>query len=144
MPERPRQRLAQLPLDEHLDFGSGRLEQRTGYVETRLELLDGLAEWTHLKSVIRVDSGREMQGQTVRQTRYCLSHLAAVPAAFNRYVRQHWSIENRLHWTLAVVFREDRQRVRQENGPLNRATARKLALQGARPARRRTQLEEST
>lgn len=37
--------------------------------------------------------------------------------------------QNQLHWKLDVVFREDRQRTRLDNGPLNLATARKLALQ---------------
>ena len=58
-----------------------------------------------------------------------LSSLAVPPADFNRFIRQHWRIENSLHWQLDVVFREDRQRTRLDNGPLNLATARKLALQ---------------
>ena len=98
-------------------------------METQLELLDGLADWGHLRSIVRVDASREINGQTTTQTRYYLSSLAAPPTDFNRYIRQHWQIENRLHWKLDVVFREDRQRTRLDNGPLNLATARKLALQ---------------
>ena len=124
-----RARLDQVPMAQEWDFGAGRIEHRTCYVENRLDLLDGLAEWTHLKSVIRVDASREINGQTVRQTRYYLSSLEASAADFNRYIRQHWHIENRLHWRLDVVFREDRQRVRCQNGPLNMTTARKMALQ---------------
>ena len=122
-------RLGQLPEQEELDFGSGRIERRRCTVETRLELLDGLADWGHLRSIVRVDASREINGQTTTQTRYYLSSLVAPPTDFNRYIRQHWHIENRLHWKLDVVFREDRQRTRLDNGPLNLATARKLALQ---------------
>ncbi len=122
-------RLAQLEVAEHLDFGSGRLERRTCRVETRLELLDALADWPGVRSVIRVDASREIAGRRVEQTRYYVSSLVAGAAEFNHYIRQHWSIENRLHWHLDVVFREDRQRVRTQNGPLNMATARKMALQ---------------
>ena len=122
-------RLDQLPSVEEVDFGSGRLERRRCTVETRLELLDGLADWGHLRSLVRVDASREINGQTTTQTRYYLSSLAVSPTDFNRYIRQHWRIENRLHWKLDVVFREDRQRTRLDNGPLNLATARKLALQ---------------
>ncbi len=121
--------MAQVQVADAWDFGAGRIEQRTCYVETRLERLDGLAHWRHLKSVIRVDARREIKGQIVRQTRYYLSRLAASAADFNRFIRQHWHIENRLHWRLDVVFREDQQRVRCQNGPLNMATARKIALQ---------------
>jgi predicted transposase YbfD/YdcC len=123
------QRLGQLPAVEEVDFGSGRLERRRCTVETRLELLDGLADWGHLRSLVRVDASREINGHTTTQTRYYLSSLVAPPTDFNRYIRQHWHIENRLHWKLDVVFREDRQRTRLDNGPLNLATARKLALQ---------------
>lgn len=122
-------RLGQLPVIEEIDFGSGRIERRRCTVETQLELLDGLADWGHLRSMVRVDASREINGQTTTQTRYYLSSLAAPPTDFNRYIRQHWQIENRLHWKLDVVFREDRQRTRLDNGPLNLATARKLALQ---------------
>ena len=122
-------RLGQLPVIEELDFGSGRIERRRCTVETQLELLDGLADWGHLRSIVRVDASREINGQTTTQTRYYLSSLAALPTDFNRYICQHWQIENRLHWKRDVVFREDRQRTRLDNGPLNLATARKLALQ---------------
>lgn len=124
-----RPRLAQLEMAEHLDFGSGRLERRTCRVETRLDLLDALADWPGLQSVIRVDASREIDGRRVEQTRYYVSSLVAGAAEFNHYIRQHWSIENQLHWRLDVVFQEDQQRVRCQQGPLNMATARKMALQ---------------
>ena len=123
------QRLGQLPAAHDVDFGSGRIEQRRVQVETNLALLDGLADWGHLRSVVRVDASREINGRVTTQTRYYLSSLHAAAADFNGYVRRHWRIENRLHWQLDVVFREDRQRTRCDNGPLNLATARKLALQ---------------
>ena len=122
-------RLGQLPVVEGLDFGSGRIEHRRCYVETHLDLLNGLAKWSHLRSVVRVDASREMDGQTTTQTCYYLSSLVAPPADFNRFIRQHWRIGNSLHWQLDVVFRERRQRTRLDNGPLNLATARRLALQ---------------
>jgi len=79
--------------------------------------------------MVRVDAGRKINGQTTTQTRYYLSRLTAPPADFNRYIRPHWQIENRLHWKPDVVFREDRQRTRLDDGPLNLVTARQLVLQ---------------
>jgi predicted transposase YbfD/YdcC len=43
-------------------------------------------------------------------------------------VRSHWAIENRLHWVLDVVFDEDRNRTRKDNGPENLAILRRFAL----------------
>ena len=46
-----------------------------------------------------------------------------------RDVRGHWGIENNLHWTLDVVFREDDCRVLKGNAPENLNTLRKIALE---------------
>ena len=43
-------------------------------------------------------------------------------------VRKHWSIENSLHWTLDVTFREDESRIRTESSPENFAIMRHIAL----------------
>ena len=118
-----------LPAYEWVDFGSGRIEKRRCCVESRLELLDGLADWPNLRSLVMVESQREKNGRTTAETRFYLSSSVATPAEFNRLVRSHWSVENRLHWRLDVVFREDMSRTRQGNAPQNMATARKIALQ---------------
>jgi predicted transposase YbfD/YdcC len=47
----------------------------------------------------------------------------------NKLVRNHWGIENKLHWMMDVVFSEDRSRTRKGNAPENMATLRKVALQ---------------
>jgi predicted transposase YbfD/YdcC len=43
--------------------------------------------------------------------------------------REHWGIENHLHWQLDVTFKEDAFRARVDNAPLNLSTMRKFALQ---------------
>ena len=55
---------------------------------------------------------------------------------FYRVVRAHWGVENRLHWVLDVVFREDLARFRTGDGPQNMAIIRHTALNllsGAKP-----------
>ncbi len=118
-----------LQMDEWVDFGSGRIETRRSYVEQNIILLDSLAAWPQLKSVVMVESQREKDGKLTQEKRFYLSSLGAWAAIFNRLVRNHWSIENRLHWRLDVVFREDSSRMRKGNAPQNMATARKIALQ---------------
>ena len=118
-----------LPVDEWIDFGSGRIEQRTCYVESHLALLDDLSEWKHLRSIVMVEASREKDGKTTSESRFYLSSLKASAKEFNQLVRNHWSIENQLHWTLDVVFKEDISRTKTGNAAENMATARKLALQ---------------
>ncbi|MEM8908669.1 MAG: ISAs1 family transposase, partial [Bacteroidota bacterium] len=63
------------------------------------------------------------------QTRFYISSKEDNATYFGICTRNHWSIENQLHWYLDVVFNEDRQRVRKDNAPDNMATTRKMALQ---------------
>lgn len=86
--------------------------------------------WTQLKTVVKVDSIREVKDKKQRQTRYYLSsEEISSPAYYNSLVRGHWSIENQLHWHLDVTFREDNSRARSGNAQLNLNILRKLALQ---------------
>lgn len=119
----------QLPYYKDVDFGSGRIETRTCYVENKLCLYDDLASWTHLKSIIMVESKRESKGESTTEYRFYLSSLMATPEDFNKWVRGHWSIENGLHWQLDITFSEDVQRTKTGNATENFATLPKLALQ---------------
>jgi predicted transposase YbfD/YdcC len=89
-----------------------------------------------LAMVGRVETEVERNGEIERQTRYyvCSTRLSA--EMFARVVRGHWGIENRLHWMLDVVFREDLARLRSGNAPQNMAIIRHVAmnlLSNARP-----------
>jgi len=52
-------------------------------------------------------------------------------------IRQHWDIENKLHWSLDVTFNEDRCRIRKDQAPENVAAVRHIALNLLRQERRR-------
>ena len=43
-------------------------------------------------------------------------------------IRQHWTIENGLHWVLDVTFREDDSRIRDRIAARNLAILRKIAI----------------
>lgn len=115
--------------DQWVDFGSGRIESRTAYVCDRLELPDDLAARPAIKVVVMVEARREKNGKVQQETRFYLSSLTANVATFNRLVRNHWGIENNLHWMLDIVFDEDRSLTRMGNAAENLATLRKTALQ---------------
>ncbi|HET8829167.1 MAG TPA: ISAs1 family transposase [Pelobium sp.] len=47
---------------------------------------------------------------------------------FNQYIRMHWGVENKLHWSLDMIFNEDRQRKRTKNSANNFSYIRKIGL----------------
>lgn len=118
-----------MPSDQSVDFGSGRIETRTCYVTTRTDLLEETTAWKNIEAVIMVHARREIETKTEEEYRFYLSDLAESPAYFNQKVREHWGIENQLHWQLDVSFSEDGCRTNTKNGAENRNTLRKLALQ---------------
>ncbi len=59
---------------------------------------------------------------------YYLSSIPPDPELFGFSVRNHWGIENSLHWVLDVSFREDDSRIRNGHAPQNFSLLRKIAL----------------
>jgi predicted transposase YbfD/YdcC len=75
-----------------------------------------------------VESETERDGKVLRERRYYLGSAKLDAETFARAVRAHWGIENRLHWTLDVVFRDDLARLRTGHGPENMAVVKHMAL----------------
>jgi predicted transposase YbfD/YdcC len=91
--------------------------------------------WAKLAGIGMVETHRREGGPGVKESverRYSItSRSMSDPqgaAEFARAMRQHWGIENGLHWVLDIAFREDECRVRRENAPQNLAILRHLAL----------------
>lgn len=121
-------------LDSHeqIDYVGGRIEKRTVYVCDDLTFIDEAQKWKDSKTVIMVESERDFKAgiqKSTAQTRFYICSRLEDAVYFNRCIRNHWSIENQLHWYLDLVFREDKQRLKQGNAPENMAIMRKLALQ---------------
>ena len=114
------------------DYVGGRLETRTTYASQNLTFIDELVDWRDSTSIIMVESERKFkngENKDTFQTRFYVSSAKGGGEYFGLATRNHWSIENQLHWFLDIVFNEDRQRVREGNAPDNMATMRKIALQ---------------
>lgn len=106
-----------LPFKTHQkeDVGHGRVEKRKATVLSDLRLLDAKEEWRNLNSIIKIETERycKTQKRTSTQSRYYICSVANItPEKANQYVRQHWAIENNLHWQLDVNFGEDSARKR--------------------------------
>ena len=79
-------------------------------------------------TVVKVTAQRETATETTVHSRYYISSLARPAKTLLAVTRRHWSIENSLHWSLDVTFREDQCRVRKDYGPQNLAVLRQIAL----------------
>jgi predicted transposase YbfD/YdcC len=106
----------------------GRIEQRTCSVITRLSWIKEKDKWIGLSSIIKLEASREVDGRTSTETRYYISSVEQDAKKFNDNIRQHWGIENSLHWTLDVQFREDESRKRKGQSAENFAIVRRIAL----------------
>lgn len=88
-------------------------------------------KWKHVKSIVRVETERRLTKTAAAETqsRYYISSLEAPDARRAlEATREHWSIENGLHWQLDVSLREDECRVYAENAAENLVVVRHIAL----------------
>lgn len=112
---------------ETSERGHGRSEKRRVSVLPVSQLAKPPA-FPGLKAIGRIEAERKVgKGKTERAVRYIALSKPMSPRKLAEVVRAHWSIENHLHWTLDVVFREDDARTRKDNGPQNLAVIRRLA-----------------
>jgi predicted transposase YbfD/YdcC len=110
-----------------LDGEHGRIETR---VYTGFHDIDWLRErhdWPGLKGVVMVESQREINGKRTQETRFYITSLTLPANAVGPMIRDHWAIENSLHWVLDMVFRDDECRVRTQNAPANFTTLKHMA-----------------
>jgi predicted transposase YbfD/YdcC len=111
---------------ESVENNHGRTETRRCWSVEAPEWLTGFAEWRDLKSLIKIEATREIKEQQTTEVRYYLASLSPHAERAAQAVRQHWGVENSLHWVLDVAFREDESRVRVGNAPENLALVRKI------------------
>ncbi len=118
--------------------GHGRAESRTISVVSLQRCPDlGGEFFPHAAQAIKlVRRRRPLTGKKwTTVTVYAITSLTAFqadPALLARWIRGHWSIENRLHWVRDVSFDEDRSQVRTAHGPHVMAALRNLAITALR------------
>ena len=113
---------------ETVEKGHGRLEICRCYAFDQLACLHRAEQWPDLKSFAVIESERLSQGKTSTEHRFYISSLPADAPRLAHAVRQHWHVENRLHWCLDVVFADDRMRVRTGHAAHNLAVLKQLTL----------------
>jgi predicted transposase YbfD/YdcC len=119
------------------DAGHGRVEVRTTTLTTDRTWVQSRARWKGLAGIAKVERERtdKRTGKTTRQTAYFIfSDPNMTARRLANLVREHWSIENRLHWVLDMAFDEDRRRVRIKNAAENFALLRRFVMNLLRTA----------
>jgi predicted transposase YbfD/YdcC len=112
------------------DDSHGRLVRRRVWTMTDLALLPELAKWPGLQAVIAVETIRtaHQHAPVTSDYRFYISSLVRSATTFGTMIRQHWDIENKLHWSLDVTFNEDRCRIRKDYAAANMVAVRHMAL----------------
>ena len=116
---------------ETVERNGGRRERRTCTVLGGSDLCTRLADpdaWPGLCSLIRVRTERRGPRRRQRAVRDYISSLSVDAEVLLALVRGHWGIENGLHRTLDVQFREDDCRLRRGHGPAVMGILRRAAL----------------
>jgi predicted transposase YbfD/YdcC len=122
------------PVFDAFDDGHGRLVRRRVFACPEVGVLTTLKDWPGLRAVLAVETirGTPGRGKATAEIRHYLSSAELPPVALAAAIRNHWRIENGLHWILDVGFREDASRIRERNAARNLGLLRKIALNLAR------------
>jgi len=118
----------ELDFCETTEKDHGRIETRRFWQSDHVGWFADRDQWEGLKSFGAVESVRNLDGVVTTERRYYLLSLSRDVQTFAKASRQHWGVENRVHWLLDVVFKEDQSRSRAGYAAQNLATLRRLAL----------------
>ncbi len=77
---------------------------------------------------MRVERSGWRAGKWFHEEHFFISSHCASAEEFARRVREHWGIENGLHWVKDVILHEDDSRTRAGQAPQNLALLRSMAL----------------
>jgi predicted transposase YbfD/YdcC len=113
---------------EKRERGHGREEYRCYTVLHTTSGIRNATEWAKLTTIGMCYSERTIQGKTSAEVRYFIGSKQGSAKYYGTGLRQHWGIENQLHWKLDVIFGEDRNRVSKRNAAENLALLRRLTL----------------
>lgn len=113
---------------ETVEKGHGRVETRRYWITDDIDWLSNKTDWKKLTSIGLVESEVYQKGKTTSEKRCFISSIKPDAKRFARAVRQHWAIENNLHWQLDVSFDEDKLKMREGNAAQNLSILRRMVL----------------
>lgn len=84
--------------------------------------------WTGIRSAICLEQTGTRAGNPYHQRRWFISSLCASAATFAQLIRDHWRIENPLHWVKDVILNEDRSLLHHPNAAVNTSICRNFVI----------------
>jgi len=117
-----------IDFSETIEKNHGRDEKRRCWVGRDIDRIESADQWERLNAVVMIESERTLNGKTSLEHRYYISSADTDAEKLLSATREHWGIENSLHWVLDVAFREDDSRLRKKNGAQNAAILKHIAL----------------
>ena len=122
----------QNPQDKFVDIEKNRGRTTCRLVSVFADLRGIDFDWLGAKTCIQVERIGIRSGKRYLQTNYYISSLFSKAITFAEGIRQHWGIENRLHWVKDVVFGEDAAPLSNYNAATNWSITRNIAINLAR------------
>lgn len=115
---------------ETQEINGSRVEKRVCRMMKDLSHIEQTNQWKNLKTVLQIETEvhHKSNGKTTYSKRYYISSQENTAETFLRATRNHWLIENKLHWSLDVIFKEDQSRKRFKNVTENFSIILKTAL----------------
>lgn len=113
---------------ETVDGGHGRVEIRRHWTISDIDWLDQKQHWKGLKTIGMVESERHVDEKVSVERRFFIASINKDAELLAKAVREHWGIENKVHWVLDIAFQEDDSRIRKDHAPENLAVIRHIAL----------------
>jgi predicted transposase YbfD/YdcC len=110
-----------------IEAGHGRTEKRR-YVLLPAAAVEIPKGWATIQSVVMVERERTDWKKTSHEVQYYICSLPADVEKISKAIREHWGVENKLHWSMDVTFGEDKSRIRNGHGAENFGTMRRQTL----------------
>jgi predicted transposase YbfD/YdcC len=116
--------------EENTELNRGRVEFRKCVVASadQFNHLDLFSSWPGLKSIGYVEHVRIANDSSSLNIRFFISSLDNDAIEHQQYIREHWQVENKLHWVLDVAFGEDANRVRNKTAAKHLALIRRMSM----------------
>lgn len=113
---------------EEVEKDHGRFEIRRYWVSDQLKTLPNTAQWEGLNSIGMVEREYTQGGSHSIERRYFINSIKPDARIFAKAVREHWGVENPLHWRLDVIMGDDESRIKKDNGATIMTTIRHLCM----------------
>lgn len=99
------------------EINGSRVEKRVCTIITDTSHITHLNDWKNLRTLIKIETEtyHKSKDKTTNDTRYYISSQQNTSESFLKSTRNHWLIENKLHWSLDVIFNEDQSKKRNNN-----------------------------